>query len=60
MATTEKGMTRGDKIVAWIFTVFAVAVWALTMIRWWGQWIALIGGTCFVFLFLKFETWKKR
>jgi hypothetical protein len=53
-------MTRGDKIVAWIMTVFAVAMWSLMIFRFWGQWGGLVGGTAVVYLLLRTEVWKKR
>jgi hypothetical protein len=53
-------MDRGDKITAWIMTVFAVTLWSLMVVRFWGEWAALVGGTCFVYAYLRIEVWKKR
>jgi hypothetical protein len=53
-------LDRGDKIVAWILTVFAVAMYAALAIRFRGQWGALIGGGAFIYVFLRTEVWKKR
>lgn len=52
-------MDRGDKIVAWIISVLAVSMYSVLVIRFWGQWGALIGGGAFIYAFLRTEVWKK-